>query len=233
VAASSRSIELSDIRVLIVDDDVPTRVGLQTILSAEPDIEVVGEASTGLEACDLAAKLRPDIVLMDVQLPDLDGIEATRRITAATDENGEVRTRVVVLTTYDIDEYAYESLRAGASGFLLKRTRAEALVDAVRAVAGGDALSMPRATERLIASVATVEPERHSAAFESLTDRESEVLVLAARGLSNVEIAEELGVSIQTIKTHLKHVYMKIGARDRVQAVIAAYEHGLVTRHGV
>jgi len=224
---------LSVINVLIVDDDVPTRVGLQTILSAEPDIEVVGEASTGIEACDLAAKLRPDIVLMDVQLPDLDGIEATRRITSATDDGDDIRTRVVVLTTYDIDEYAYESLRAGASGFLLKRTRAEALVDAVRAVAAGDSLSMPRATERLIASVVTVEPARHSAAFESLTDRESEVLVLAARGLSNVEIAEELGVSIQTIKTHLKHVYMKIGARDRVQAVIAAYEHGLVTRHGV
>ena len=224
---------MSVINVLIVDDDVPTRVGLQTILSAEPDIEVVGEASTGIEACDLAAKLRPDIVLMDVQLPDLDGIEATRRITSATDDGDDIRTRVVVLTTYDIDEYAYESLRAGASGFLLKRTRAEALVDAVRAVAAGDSLSMPRATERLIASVVTVEPARHSAAFESLTDRESEVLVLAARGLSNVEIAEELGVSIQTIKTHLKHVYMKIGARDRVQAVIAAYEHGLVTRHGV
>jgi DNA-binding NarL/FixJ family response regulator len=224
---------LSVINVLIVDDDVPTRVGLQTILSAEPDMEIVGEASTGVEACDLAAKLRPDIVLMDVQLPDLDGIEATRRITAATDDGDDIRTRVVVLTTYDIDEYAFESLRAGASGFLLKRTRAEALVDAVRAVAGGDSLSMPRATERLIASVATVDPARHSPAFESLTDRESEVLVLAARGLSNVEIAEELGVSIQTIKTHLKHVYMKIGARDRVQAVIAAYEHGLVTRHGV
>jgi DNA-binding NarL/FixJ family response regulator len=222
---------LSEINVLIVDDDVPTRVGLQTILAAEPDIEVVGEASTGLEACELAARLRPDIVLMDVQLPDLDGIEATRRITASTDGEGEVTTRVVVLTTYDIDEYAYESLRAGASGFLLKRTRAEALVDAVRAVAAGDALSMPRATERLISAVASVEPTRHAAAFDSLTDRESEVLVLAARGLSNVEIAEELGVSIQTIKTHLKHVYMKIGARDRVQAVIAAYEHGLVTRN--
>jgi DNA-binding NarL/FixJ family response regulator len=216
----------SSIRVLIVDDDVPTRVGLQTILSAEDDVVVVGEASTGVEACDLARDLRPDVVLMDVQLPDLDGIEATRRITATGDDNAGPR--VLVLTTYDIDEYAYASMRAGASGFLLKRTRAEEIVDAVRIVATGDELPSRDATERLIAEVAPRYGARPLEAFESLTDRESEVLSFAARGLSNLEIAEALGVSIQTIKTHLKHVYMKLDVRDRVQAVIAAYEAGLV-----
>jgi DNA-binding NarL/FixJ family response regulator len=216
------------IRVLIVDDDVPTRVGLHTILSAEDDFEVVGEASTGVEACDLASTLRPDVVLMDVQLPDLDGIEATRRITKTPDGP-----RVLVLTTYDIDEYAYESMRAGASGFLLKRTRAEELVDAVRVVSAGDALPRRAATERLIAEVASRNGARPNEAFASLTDREAEVLAFAARGLSNLEIAEALGVSIQTIKTHLKHVYMKLDVRDRVQAVIAAYEAGLVSRPGV
>jgi DNA-binding NarL/FixJ family response regulator len=219
-------------RVLIVEDDVATRIGLDTILSAEPDIEVIGHAATGVEACSLADELAPDVVLMDIQLPELDGIEATRRITAGDDTTA--RPRVIVVTTYDYEEYVYRSLRAGASGFLLKRTRAEDLVDAVRTVAGGDALPLASTTRRLIADFAS----RTSAAgmewkaVSALTEREAEVLTLVARGLSNDEIAERLTLSTETVKTHVKHVYTKLGTRDRAQAVIAAYESGLVSPGG-
>ena len=217
-------------RVLIVDDDVPTRVGLTTILSGEPDIEVVGEAANGRDACTLALDLEPDVVLMDVQLPELDGIEATRLITAG---NTRSKTpRVIVLTTFDLDEYAYKSLRVGASGFLLKRTRAEDLIDAVRVVAEGEELPLPAATRRLIANLSARESahEREWRAIDDLTDREHEVLVFIARGFSNQEIAVELTLSVDTVKTHVKRVYAKLGARDRVHAVIAAYESGLVSR---
>jgi DNA-binding NarL/FixJ family response regulator len=216
-------------RVLIVEDDVPTRIGLDTILSAEIDIEVIGHAATGLEGCEMAEALSPDVVLMDIQLPELDGIEATRRITAR--DRDAAAPRVIVVTTYDYDEYVYRSLRAGASGFLLKRTRAEDLVDAVRAVAGGDALPLASTTRGLIADFAARTPGVASEwrAVSALTDRESEVLTLVARGLSNDEIAERLSLSIETVKTHVKHVYTKLGTRDRAQAVIAAYESGLVS----
>jgi DNA-binding NarL/FixJ family response regulator len=219
-------------RVLIVDDDVPTRVGLVTILSGEPDIEVVGEAANGRDACTLALDLEPDVVLMDVQLPELDGIEATRLITAtgARDKTP----RVIVLTTFDLDEYAYKSLRVGASGFLLKRTRAEDLIDAVRVVAEGEELPMPATTRRLIANLSAQESayEREWRAIGDLTDREQEVLVFIARGFSNQEIAQELTLSVDTVKTHVKRIYAKLGARDRVHAVIAAYESGLISRNG-
>ena len=215
------------IRVLIVDDDVPTRVGIRTILSSEPGVLVVGEAAGATEGCALAQALLPDVVLMDVSLPDFDGIEATRRITAS---EGEKVPRVIVLTTFDLDEYLYRSLRAGASGFLLKRTRAEELVDAVRTVAAGNALPAPDATKRLIAKYAVPPNGAGHDYVPSLTSREAEVLVLIASGLSNQAIAGQLGVSVETVRTHVKRVYQKCGARDRVQAVIAAYESGLVPR---
>jgi DNA-binding NarL/FixJ family response regulator len=214
-------------RVLIVEDDVATRIGLETILSAESDIEVVGHAATGLEGCRLADELAPHVVLMDVQLPELDGIEATRRITSG--DATEQRPRVIVLTTYDYDEYVFRSLRAGASGFLLKRTRAEELVDAIRVVAAGDALPMARSTQRLIEGFAGVQGGGEWAGVQALTERESEVLTLVARGYSNDEIARHLHLSPETVKTHVKHVYTKLGSRDRAQAVIAAYESGLVS----
>jgi DNA-binding NarL/FixJ family response regulator len=217
------------IRTLIVDDDGLTRVGVRTILESEPDIEVVGEAADAAQGCALAAELSPDVVLMDVRLPDFDGIEATRRIVEA---RGEDETpRVIVLTTFDVDEYVYRSLHAGASGFLLKRTRAEDLVEAVRTVAAGNALPTPDATTRLIAAFSgSGAAAARAPMVGSLTQRESHVLVLIARGLSNQEIATHLGVSIETVRTHVKHVYGKCGARDRAQAVIVAYESGLVSR---
>jgi len=214
-------------RVLVVDDDVLTRVGVRTILSSEPGFEVVGEAATGTEAVELAAALRPDVVLMDVQLPDEDGIAATRQILDAGTDSSPAP-RVIVLTTFDYDEYVFRSLQAGASGFLLKRTRAEELVDAVRTVAQGNALPAPARTRALIAAFASAPPDRSLSQFaEELTGREAEVLALVARGLSNAEIAQTLGLSIETIRTHVKHVYMKTGARDRAHAVIIAYESGL------
>ena len=216
------------IRVLIVDDDVPTRIGLRTILSSDPAIEVVGEAVTGVDACALATELEPDVVLMDVQLPELDGIEATRRITSS---DGADPPRVIVLTTFDLDEYAYRSLAAGASGFLLKRTRAEDLIGAVRTAADGTALPMPAAIKSLIERYAGRGGERPTSTFTPpLSPREADVLVLIARGLSNAEIAEELHVGLETVRSHVKHVYTKAGVRDRAQAVIAAYESGLVPR---
>ena len=218
------------IQVLVVDDDVPTRIGLRTILSSESDIEIVGEAGTAADAINLCRQLRPDVVLMDVRLPDEDGIAATRQI-LKTRSDGTPGPRVLVLTTFDYDEYVFRSLQAGASGFLLKRTRAEDLVDAVRTVAEGNALPAPARTRALIGAFASAQSEPRQRQFaETLTGRESEVLALIARGLSNAEIADTLGLSIETIRTHVKHVYMKTGARDRAHAVILAYETGLVPR---
>jgi DNA-binding NarL/FixJ family response regulator len=216
------------IRALIADDDVPTRVGLRTILSSDPEIEVVGEAATGTDAVELVRLLDPDVALMDVQLPDIDGIAATRLITDARNDRAG-RTRVIVLTTFDFDEYVYESIRAGASGFLLKRTRAEDIIEAVRTVANGNSLPQREKTRELIAGFAKQAIGRRvSNSPHGLTNRESEVLTLIARGLSNDEIATALGVSLETVRTHVKHVYMKCGSRDRVHAVITAYEAGLV-----
>jgi DNA-binding NarL/FixJ family response regulator len=215
------------VRVLLVDDDELTREGVAMILSSEPGLDVVGQAADAPEAYTMIEDLAPDVVLMDVQLPGVDGIEATRRITAAS---GNGTPRVIVLTTFDLDVYAYRSMLAGASGFLLKRVPAEDLIDAVRAVADGNALPLPERTTDLISRYATI--ERKAPRFlPALTDRETEVLVLLARGLSNEEIARELSVSVETVRTHVKHVYAKAGARDRAQAVIAAYESGLVGPH--
>ena len=211
------------IRILLVDDDVPTRVGLTAILSSESDLEVVGEAADGLQGCSMAEELKPDVVLMDVQLPGIDGIEATRRITATADGS----TRVLVLTTFASDVFLYHSMEAGASGFLLKRARAEDIVQAVRAVAGGNALPTPASTTSVISKFAPLKGEGRTF-VPPLTERETAVLVLVARGLSNRAIARDLGISIETVRTHIKHVYSKCGARDRVQAVMAAYESGLV-----
>jgi DNA-binding NarL/FixJ family response regulator/class 3 adenylate cyclase len=213
------------IRVLIVDDQALVRAGFRMILEAEEDIEVAGEASDGLAAVEEAQRLRPNVVLMDVRMPVLDGIEATRMLLAKED------TRVVMLTTFDMDEYVYEALRAGASGFLLKDVPPEQLVEGIRAVASGDALLAPSITRRVIeefvsrprGAARTLPPE-----LEELTPRESEVLTLMARGQSNAEIANTLVVSETTVKTHVAHVLTKLRLRDRVQAVVFAYESGLV-----
>jgi DNA-binding NarL/FixJ family response regulator len=213
--------------VLIVDDQALVRAGFRMILEAEEDMEVVGEAADGREAVTEARRLRPDVILMDVRMPVVDGIEATRRLLG---EDGTA-VKIVMLTTFDMDEYVYDALRAGASGFLLKDVPPEQLVDGIRAVARGDALLAPSVTRRVIeefvrrppASVRTLPPK-----LEELTARELEVLRLIARGLSNAEIASELFVSETTVKTHVAHVLMKLELRDRVQAVVAAYESGLV-----
>jgi len=213
------------IRVLIADDQALVRTGFRMILDAEPGIEVVGEAANGEQAVHSAGRLEPDVVLMDVRMPELDGIEATRRLRA----NGSAA-RVLVLTTFDLDEYVYEALRAGASGFLLKDTPAEALVDAVRVIAEGNGLLAPSVTRRLIEEVAKRPPARSTPPpeLEDLTPREAEVFELVAKGLSNAEIAERLVVSETTVKTHVAHTLSKLGLRDRVQAVVFAYENGLV-----
>jgi DNA-binding NarL/FixJ family response regulator len=212
------------IRVLLADDQGLVRAGFRMILRAEPDIEVVGEAGDGEEAVARARETSPDVVLMDIRMPGVDGVEATRRIAQAGGP------RVLVLTTFDLDEYVYEALRAGASGFLLKDVPEEQLVAAIRVVAAGGSLFAPTVTRRLIEEFArrarTPEPP---AALEELTPRELEVLRLVARGLSNAEIAAELVVSEHTTKTHVASVLSKLGLRNRVQAVVLAYETGLVT----
>jgi DNA-binding NarL/FixJ family response regulator len=213
------------IRVVIADDQELVRTGFRVILDSEPDIEVVGEAGDGREAIEVTRSHRPDVVLMDVRMPHLDGLEATRRIVADAEEGP----RVLILTTFDLDEYVYEALRSGASGFLLKDGPAQQLISAVRVVARGDALLAPRITRRLIAEFArspspTARPEQLGA----LTGREVEVLKLVARGLTNAEIARELYVAETTVRTHLGHILTKQGLRDRVQAVVLAYETGLV-----
>jgi DNA-binding NarL/FixJ family response regulator len=220
-------LQRSLIRVVIVDDDVATRIGLRVIMNAEPDIEVVGESASAHEAYQLIARVEPDIVLMDVQLPGADGIEATEQITLRGTEH---RPRVIVLTTFELDDYAFRSLQAGASGFLLKRARAEDLTEAVRTVAGGNSLPAPVLTRSLVERFAVSSPERRTA-VERLTDREREVLILIASGHSNAEIATELSISPDTVKSHVKHVFTKLDARDRSQAVIAAYESGIVIPH--
>jgi DNA-binding NarL/FixJ family response regulator len=216
------------IRVLIVDDDVATRVGLRAIMGAAPDITVVGESGSAEDAYEQISQVAPHVVLMDVQLPGADGITATERITARADDDGP---RVIMLTTFEIDDYVFRSLRAGASGFLLKRARAEDLTDAVRSVASGNALPAPTLTRRLIERFAVTSGSR-SSAVRSLTDREREVLLLVAGGRSNQEIASDLGISLDTVKSHVKHIFTKLGVRDRSQAVIAAYESALVVAGG-
>lgn len=212
------------IQVLIADDQAMVRSGLRLILETENDIEVVAEAENGEEAVRLSRRERPDVVLMDVRMPVMDGLEATRQITSQVEE-----TRVIVLTTFDLDEYVYGALRAGASGFLLKDAEADQLVDAIRVIASGDAIIAPSITKRLISEFAERPQSRQVTGLEELTDRELEVLRLVAKGLSNAEIAEELFVSETTVKTHVSHVLSKLQLRDRVQAVVAAYESGLIT----
>ena len=210
------------IRVLLADDQGLVRAGFRMILRAEPDIEVVGEAADGREAVTRTSELNPDVVLMDIRMPGLDGIEATRRVTAL-----DVPARVLVLTTFDLDEYVYESLRAGASAFLLKDAPEQQLVAAVRVVADGGSLFSPSVTRRLIEQFARPTAPT-STALEELTAREQEVLRLVARGRSNAEIASELVVSEHTAKTHVASILQKLQLRNRVQAVVLAYETGLV-----
>ena len=218
-------------RVLLVDDQALIRAGFRMILEAEEDMEVVGEATDGYGAIDSAKRLRPDVVLMDIRMPGLDGIEATRRIVDATAGDP---VRVLMLTTFDLDEYVYEALRAGASGFLLKDVPAEQLIAGIRVVAEGEALLAPSVTRRLIHEFAKAAPSAHERpkSLEELTPREEEVLKLIARGMSNAEIAESLIVGETTVKTHVARVLMKLGVRDRVQAVVLAYESGLVQPGG-
>jgi DNA-binding NarL/FixJ family response regulator len=213
------------IRVLLADDQAMVRAGFRMILETQPDIEVVGEAANGEQAADSARRLRPDVVLMDIQMPDGDGLTATRRITEA----GEPHSRVVILTTFERDEYVFEALQSGASGFLLKNAPPEELLHAVRVVAAGDALLAPSVTRTLIEQFAR-RPARPDAGarLDALTEREREVLVMLARGKSNAELAAELVVSEGTIKTHVSSLLGKLGVRDRVQAVVLAYESGLV-----
>jgi DNA-binding NarL/FixJ family response regulator len=213
------------IRVLVVDDDVPTRVGLRTILESDDGIAVVGESDDAEDAYRKSRALRPDIILMDVQLRGADGITAAARILSERTD-ATATPRVIVLTTFELDEYAFRSLQAGASGFLLKRTRAEEIVDAVRVVADGSSLPFPTMARRLIDHYAGT---RRTSAADILTERECEVLVLIARGRSNQEIADRLNIRLDTVKSHVKHVFYKLGVRDRAQAVIAAYESGLVS----
>ncbi|MBV9818183.1 MAG: response regulator transcription factor [Solirubrobacterales bacterium] len=219
-------------RVLIADDQHLIRAGFRLILAAEPDIDVVGEANTGAEAVALTRELRPDVVLMDIRMPDLNGIEATRRILA---HDHEPPPSVLILTTFDLDEYVYDALRAGASGFLLKDVPPEQLAAGIRTVGEGDALLAPSITRRLIAEfAATRQPASTPPRLDELTPRELEVFRLLATGMSNNEIAGHLIVAETTIKTHVTRILMKLGARDRVQAVVIAYETGLVTpRHGL
>jgi DNA-binding NarL/FixJ family response regulator len=217
------------VRVVIADDQGMVRSGFTTLLNSEPDIEVIGEAGNGQEAITRAIQLRPDVILMDVRMPVMDGLQATRQITAM-----DGAPRVLVLTTFDLDDYVYQALRWGASGFLLKDASARELAEAVRVVAAGDALLSPSVTRRLIAEFARMGAPRGPSrkTLKDLTERETEVLALVARGLSNAEIAGRLVVAEQTVKTHVSRVLMKLGLRDRTQAVVLAYETGLVQPGG-
>ena len=217
-------------RVLIADDQALVRAGFRVLIDSAPDLEVVGEAADGVQAVALARSSSPDVVLMDIRMPEMDGLAATREIVASGPEGP----RVIILTTFDIDEYVFEALRSGASGFLLKDTDPDELLQAVRVVAAGDALLAPSVTRRLIEEFAT-RPDPHRTPPEALavlTEREREVLGLVARGLSNHEIAGELVISPATAKTHVSRVMMKLGARDRAQLVVIAYETGLVQPRG-
>jgi DNA-binding NarL/FixJ family response regulator len=218
------------VRIIVADDHQVVRDGFAELLNTQPDFEVLATASDGVEAVRLCAELHPDVVLMDVRMPGMDGIEATRQIARANQDGGP---RILILTTFDLDEYVYDSLRAGASGFLLKAGTAERLFDAVRVIAAGDALLAPGVTRRLISEFASQQRPSTTTptALRFLTPRETEVLRLVAEGLSNVEIAERLVVTEETVKTHVSRILNKLGLRDRTQAVVAAYESGLVVPH--
>jgi DNA-binding NarL/FixJ family response regulator len=211
------------IKVLLADDQDLVRAGFRMILETQPDIEVVGEASDGVEAVTATRRVQPDVVLMDIRMPKLDGLQATGRLMAAGSA-----ARVLILTTFDLDDYIYQALATGASGFLLKNAPPEQLISAVRVVAAGDALLSPSITRRVIEQFARLPPPGGTDALAGLTAREREVLTLIARGLSNAEIAAELFVSDATVKTHVAHLLAKLQLRDRVQAVVLAYESGLV-----
>ncbi|MFC5719571.1 response regulator [Streptomyces gamaensis] len=217
------------IKVLIVDDQMMVREGFSVLLGAQPDIEVIGEAVDGRQAVEKVAELRPDVVLMDIRMPVLNGLEATKEIIAA---DGDAK--VLVLTTFDLDEYVYQALRAGASGFLLKDASARQLADGVRVVADGEALLAPTVTKRLIQEFSRLGTPKvpNLERVKDLTERETEVLVLIAQGRSNTEIAEHLVVAESTIKTHVSRILVKLGLRDRTQAAVFAYETGLVTPGG-
>jgi DNA-binding NarL/FixJ family response regulator len=215
------------IRTLIADDQEMVREGFSVLLNAQPDIDVVGQAVDGADAVEKVTELRPDVVLMDVRMPVLDGLEATRRIL----DDPDATTKVLVLTTFDLDEYVYEALQLGASGFLLKDASASQLAEAVRIVASGDALLAPSITKRLISEFSRMGPPRPPkvSRLDDLTERETEVLALIAQGLSNGEIATELVVAEQTVKTHVGRILVKLGLRDRTQAAIFAFQSGLVS----
>jgi DNA-binding NarL/FixJ family response regulator len=210
------------IRVLVVDDQSMVRAGFRMLLSGESDIEVVGEAGNGLEAIEKAARLHPSVVLMDIRMPHLDGLEATRRILAA-----DHTARILILTTFDMDEYVYEALRAGASGFVLKDDPPEQLLAAIRTVAAGDALLSPAVTRRVIREFMRLHRPAPPPALQELSERELEVFRLVARGLSNAEIGQELYIGETTVKTHVTHILQKLGLRDRVQAVVLAFQAGI------
>jgi DNA-binding NarL/FixJ family response regulator len=210
------------IRVLVADDQSMVRAGFRMLLSGEEDIEVIAEASNGLEAVEKAARFQPTVVLMDIRMPELDGLQAMRRILAADND-----ARILILTTFDLDEYVYEALRAGASGFVLKDDPPEQLLAAVRTVAGGDALLSPTITKRVIKQFMRISRPTPSKKLDDLTERELDVFRLIAGGLSNVEIGHELYISDTTVKTHITHILQKLNLRDRVQAVVLAYETGL------
>ena len=221
------------IRVVVADDQALLRGSLRLLVDSAPDLTAVGEAGTGIEAVALAAREQPDVMLMDIRMPGMDGIEATRQITAAA-QTSATRTRVLVLTTFDLDEYVFAALRAGASGFLLKDTPPGDLLTAIRVVSAGDALLSPSVTRQLIGEFSRQPgPARKRPALSELTDKEAQVLTLVGLGLSNAEVCERLHVSMSTTKTHVGRLLMKLGARDRAQLVIAAYEAGLVrpSRH--
>jgi len=211
------------IRVLVADDQSMVRAGFRMLLSGQADIDVVAEASNGLEAVEKAARFDPDVVLMDIRMPELDGLEATRRILATGGTS-----RILVLTTFDLDEYVYEALRAGASGFVLKDDPPEQLIGAIRTVAAGDALLSPAVTKRVIAQFTRLPRPTPPKALDELSARERDVLRLMARGLSNAEIGKELFIGETTVKTHVTHVLQKLGPRDRVQAVVLAHQSGLM-----
>jgi DNA-binding NarL/FixJ family response regulator len=213
------------IRVLVVDDQSMVRAGFRMLLAGEEEIEVVAEASNGLEAVDKASRFHPSVVLMDIRMPELDGLEATRRILGA-----DAGARILILTTFDLDEYVYEALAAGASGFVLKDDPPEQLIAAIRTVAAGDALLSPAVTKRVIRQFARLPHADPPQGFAELTAREVEVFRLVADGLSNPEIAQELFISETTVKTHVTHILQKLGLRDRVQAVVLAYRAGLFGR---
>jgi DNA-binding NarL/FixJ family response regulator len=210
------------IRVLVADDQSLVRGGFRMLLADEPDIEIVAEASNGLEAVEKAARFNPTVVLMDIRMPELDGLEATRRILAA-----DAAARVLILTTFDLEEYIYEALRAGASGFVLKDDPAEQLIAAIRTVAAGDALLSPAVTTRVIEQFTKIPRHEPSPAIAELSARELDVLRLIARGLSNAEIGQQLFISETTVKTHVTHILQKLDLRDRVQAVVLVYQAGL------